>query len=145
MAETAGVSFCTLSFCSPLIAISLFLFNTDRIPFASAFCWCSCHGSFVSGLKIPSPRRLIQEFLHHGFQSLVARSHILLLCVLIVQCQTGLELVTQVSVCCISFPAYRPRVPSRLTIRLRPISYECLGRRLHVKLLIRSEKSRVVS
>ena len=33
-----------------------------------------------------------QKFLHHGYQSLAARWHILLLDVLIVSCQHGLEL-----------------------------------------------------
>ena len=51
VAETACVSSRTLSLCFPEVAISLFPFNPDRLPFSSAFRRCSRQGSFVSGLN----------------------------------------------------------------------------------------------
>ena len=49
-AEAAGISFCTLLLCFPLIAISLFSSQTN-FPFSSLY-HDSCFHSFVSGLKI---------------------------------------------------------------------------------------------
>ena len=83
----------SLSFCFPVIAISLFPFNADRLPFASAFRPCSCHGCFVSGLKISVSHLLIQEILHHGFKPLVAWLCILLSIVLIEKCPHRFELI----------------------------------------------------
>ena len=51
VAEITSVSSCALSFRYPLIAYSLLHFQSDGVPFASVFRWCSCLDSFMSGLK----------------------------------------------------------------------------------------------
>ena len=45
-----GVSFYALSFCFPLLALSLLPSSADQFPCASCH-WYSCLNSFVSGLK----------------------------------------------------------------------------------------------
>ena len=54
VAEAASISFCTLSFYFPLMAISLFPVKAEILPFSSHHQY-SCFNSFVPGLKISCP------------------------------------------------------------------------------------------
>ena len=76
VAETTCVSSCAVSFCFPLIALTLLPLSAHRFPFA--FRWCSCLESFISGLKFPGSDLLIHTSLHHSLQFLAARLSILL-------------------------------------------------------------------
>ena len=42
---------------------------------------------------------MTQKFLHRGFESLVARRHVLLKKILVIQCQHGLELIRLSNAC----------------------------------------------
>ena len=125
-----------MPFCIPLIAISLLSFSADRSPFAFAFRWCSRHGSFVSGCKITSPRLLTQKLLYLFFKKkLFAWRHVLLLDILIVQCQHDLELIRLSCQHFVRvFQIFCPAARLRFTMELRYISYRSLGHHLHVKL-----------
>ena len=85
--------FVHFSFCLLLMAISLLPFDASL----TSFCFC-LSPVFLSRFFRFWPRycesssMIHQKFLHHGCQSLVARWHILLLDVLIVSCQHGLDL-----------------------------------------------------
>ena len=69
VAKTASFFFCTLSFCFPLIASSLFPVNAD-IPSLHELLPNSCFNPFVSGLKMSGSDLLIHAPLYHGFQLL---------------------------------------------------------------------------
>ena len=87
----------------------------------------SCH-------KIASPHFLIQKLLYHGFQSLVAWWHILVLVVLIEHWQYGVEMLRLAYPHLVwLFPEVYPTERLRSTAGLRPIWNQSLGRRLHVK------------
>ena len=90
--ETASISFWALSFCFPLIAISLFSFSADIRPLLSLNQYSS-FDPFISDFEVSRSDHLIYVSPYHGLQLLIIRLRSILIDFLFVHCQYRSELI----------------------------------------------------
>ena len=91
MAETACVSFRTLSICFPLIALSHFPLNVGFLSFLTLG-YCSFLHDFVSDSEVSSSHRLINLKSYRRLQSRIARLPIVSNSLLIIHSKCSLKL-----------------------------------------------------